>query len=81
MDLAAAIHDALKKHVSLQTLRDIICLYKHSGGTQQEAYVTLEKVRDECEESQEDLILELMDFVSGFCSKDQRIWDDMLIHS
>jgi hypothetical protein len=82
MDLAAEIYDALKKQVSLQMLREIVCRYKHSGGTQQEAYVTLEKIRDEwVEESQEDLILKLMDFVSGFCSKDQRIWDDMLIHS
>ena len=30
------------------------------------------------EEPDEDRILELMDFVAGFCAQDQRIWDEIL---
>ena len=81
MDLEAEIKEALKKQAALQTLREIVCRYKHSGGTQQEAYITLEKIRcEQIEESSEDRILELMDFVSGFCSKEQRIWDEVLVN-
>jgi hypothetical protein len=40
----------------------------------------LEKIRDEQrEEPDEDCILELMDFVAGFCVQDQRIWDEILV--
>jgi hypothetical protein len=79
MNLKVEIKDALNKQASLQSLREIVCQYKHSGGAQQEAYGILEKIRHECtEEFHEDLILEIMDFVSGFCSKEQRIWDEVL---
>ena len=61
-------------------LREIVCQYKQSGGTQQAAYVTLEKIRHEqMEEPAEDRILELMDFVAGFCAQDQRIWAEVLV--
>ena len=50
------------------------------GGTQQAAYVALEKIRDEqMEEPDEDRILELMDFVAGFCAQAQKIWDESLV--
>ena len=80
MNLESAIKGALKKQVSLPMLREIVCQYKHSGGTQQAAYVTLEKIRHkQIEEPDEDRILELMDFVAGFCAQDQRIWDEILV--
>ena len=80
MNLEGEITEALKKQASLQMLRDIVCQYKQYGGTQQAAYITLEKIRDEqMEEPDEDRILELMDFVAGFCAQDQRIWDEILV--
>ena len=80
MHLEDAINGALKKQASLQMLREIVCQYKQNGGTQHAAYVTLEKIRDEqMEEPDEDRILELMDFVAGFCAQDQRIWDETLV--
>jgi hypothetical protein len=79
MDLEVEIQDALNKQTSLQSLRQIVCRYKHSGGSQQEAYGILENIRHECSaEFQADLILDLMDFVAGFCAKEQRIWDEVL---
>ncbi len=80
MNLEGEITKALKKQASVQTLREIVCQYKQYGGTQQAAYMTLEKIRDEqMEEPDEDRILELMDFVAGFCVQEQRIWDEILV--
>jgi hypothetical protein len=51
---------------------DTTLRYKQSEGTQKSTYAILEKIRDdELEESDEDRILELMDYVSGFCSQDK----------
>jgi len=80
MNLEGEIKGALKKQASLQMLREIVCQYKRNRGPQQAAYVTLEKIRHEqMEEPDEDRILELMDFVAGFCAQDQRIWDEILV--
>ena len=80
MDLENEIQTALKKQVPLPMLREIVQRYKQCGGTQKTAYDALEKIRqDYSDEPCEDLILDLMDFVAGFCSKDQRIWDEVLI--
>ena len=66
--------------MSLPILIALLYKYKQSEGTQKSAYAILEKIRDdELEEADEDRIWELMDFVSGFCSQDKRIWDEMLI--
>ena len=41
---------------------------------------SLEKIRrEQMEEPGEDRILELMDFVAGFCAQDQKIWDEILV--
>jgi hypothetical protein len=80
MNLEGDIKEALKKQASLQMLREIVCQYKQNGGTQHTAYMTLEKIRHEqMEEPDEDRILELMDFVAGFCAPGQRIWDETLV--
>lgn len=80
MNLEEEIKEALKKQASIQMLREIMCQYEQHGGTQQAAYVALEKIRDEqMEEPDEDRILELMDFVAGFCAQDQWIWGEILV--
>jgi hypothetical protein len=80
MILEDTIKEALENQASLQMLREVVCQYKQHGGTQQAAYVTLEKIRHEqMEEPDEDRILELMDFVAGFCAPEQRIWDEILV--
>ncbi len=79
MNLEKEIKKALNQKASLQTLREIISRYKQCGGTQQDAYGTLEHIRcASIEGISEDLLLDLMDFVTGFCSKNQRIWDKVL---
>jgi hypothetical protein len=80
MDFESEIRTALQKQVSLPLLREIVQRYKYWGGTQKQAYGTLEKIRQEySDKPDEELILDLMDFVAGFCSIDQRIWDKVLI--
>jgi len=80
MNLESEIKEALQKNVSLPTLVDLLYQYKQIGGLQKEAYAILEKIRDnDIKESMEDRVLELMDVVSGFCSQDKRIWDEVLI--
>ncbi len=55
------------------TLRD----YRHQGVTRQEVQHALEVLRDEVvDEAVEDQILEVMDLVSGFCSRENTVWDD-----
>ena len=59
MNLEGEIKVALKKQVSLQMLREIVCQYKQNGGTQHAAYMTLEKIRaEQMEEPDEDRIWE-----------------------
>ena len=80
MDFESEIKTALQKQVLLSLLREIVQRYKQWGGTPKRAYGTLEKIRQEySDEPGEELILDLMDFVAGFCSIDQRIWDELLI--
>jgi len=80
MSLEDQIKRSLQKQESLQMLREILCQYKQHGGTQQAAYETLEKIRcEQMKEPDEDRVLELMDFVAGFCAQDQKIWDEILV--
>lgn len=56
-------------------LVQILRHYKLSGGKQEHAQQTLEHLRSTINhEEQEDKILELMDFVAGFCSPHMSIW-------
>jgi hypothetical protein len=81
MDFETEIKAALKQQAPLPMLREIVHRYKQHGGTQKNAYSALEKIRQEYREDPgEDLLLDLMDFVAGFCSTDQRIWDEILIN-
>jgi hypothetical protein len=52
--------------------------FKDRGVTKDEMYHTLEILRQQApDETAEDRILEVMDFVSGFCSEDKRICDQV----
>jgi hypothetical protein len=50
--------------------------YKAKGVTQDEVYSWLEALREKAsDEVTEDRILEVADFVAGFCSPHMKIWD------
>ena len=81
MDFEIEIKAALKQQAPLPMLREIVHRYKQRGGTQKNAYSALEKIRQEySEDPGEELLIDLMDLVAGFCSTDQRIWDEVLIN-
>lgn len=64
---------------SARPLEDIVALlrqYKAQGVNRNEVYAFLESLRDRAsDEAEEDRILEIADFVAGFCSPYMRIWD------
>lgn len=50
---------------------------RHHGITQSEMYSALESLRQRAtNEAMEDRILEVADFVAGFCSPHMKIWDN-----
>jgi hypothetical protein len=72
MDLQIGIKNALSLSELVGTLRE----FKREGGSQSEALEVLEALRNEStEEKSEDVLLELMDFVTGFCSPHMRLWN------
>jgi hypothetical protein len=75
MDLRSDLLIALESKVTLQELVKRIKKFKEDGGEQSEALKILEDIRQAMsEEASEDIVLELMDFVTGFCSPHMRIW-------
>jgi hypothetical protein len=63
-------------------LEDIVSLlrgYKSQGVAQDEVYSFLESLRGRApNEATDDRILEVADFVAGFCSPHMRIWEEAL---
>ncbi|WP_156176013.1 hypothetical protein [Hymenobacter terrenus] len=73
--LEEALRLQLSADDSLQELVHTIRQYKLIGGSQQDAMHVLEHLRDTISaEEHEDKILDLMDFVTGFCSAHMSIW-------
>jgi hypothetical protein len=57
----------------VSTLRE----YRRQGMTRDEAQLALEALRDQArDEAVEDRILEVMDVVSGFCSRVNLVWEE-----
>ncbi len=50
-----------------------IVRFKNNGGSQREAQTILEELRVEFQE-REDKILELLDYVAGWCQRKHQIW-------
>lgn len=71
------LSEELKQHLLLQMknkdndlllLRDCLIDFKNRGMDEESMYVSLEELRVGSDEETEDLLLELMDFVRGFCN-------------
>jgi hypothetical protein len=62
---------------SYVVLRDDLVLFQENGGTQEAALALLYQMREACtpeDEEWEDTLLDLMDFVTGYCQPKWRIW-------
>ena len=71
------LNEELKQHLLLQmknkdndllVLRECLIDFKNRGMDEESMYVSLEELRAGSDEETEDLLLELMDFVKGFCN-------------
>ena len=72
------IIQGLKDNKDILELREEIILFKNNGGSQKEAEKILTALRTTYKnnEAKEDKILELLDFVRGWCAAGLRIWED-----
>ncbi len=59
---------------SLEQLWHVLHDFKEAGGERADAYSALEKLKSELDAPEEDLLLEAMDCVNGFCNVSDRIW-------
>ena len=80
-DYKKAIFNIISNGNDLHELCNTTVRFKTDGLTQSDAYCTLVEIRARFisqDEVKEDLILELMDFVAGWCQVKHDIWDDVL---
>ena len=76
-----AIINAISNGAGLDELYNTTVRFKADGLTQAGAYCALKEVKTgfiSQDETKEDLILRLMDFVVGWCQVRYNIWDDVL---
>jgi len=70
------LESAIQGLMSLEEIVALLRRYKEQGVTQPEVYALLESLRDQApNEAVEDRILEVADFVAGFCSPQMKIWE------
>ena len=55
-------------------LREVLVEYKNSGMDKNFMLEKLEELRSGCDSDTEDVILDLMDFVTGYCRPDLKIY-------
>jgi len=74
LELQDALFEAAS--VDLEHLLDVLKDFQAVGGSRDDAYRALESIRERADEEVEDVILEGMDIVVGFCAPSARIWPD-----
>ncbi|MEM6769083.1 MAG: hypothetical protein AAF597_00750 [Bacteroidota bacterium] len=68
---------ALHSSANLDELLLIVRQFKHEGGTQEEAEQSLMNLLSEdIDEPSDDLIREVLDFVTGWCQPSNTIWPE-----
>jgi len=72
--LKSQIVSALVENKPIQSLHEVLVSFRDSGGTKDDAYTSLNELREEFQGESEDKILELMDFVTGSCSPHMKVW-------
>jgi hypothetical protein len=72
----AELEGAIKSGKSLEDIVVILRRYKEQGVAQGEVYAFLEGLHIAApDEATDDRILEVADFVAGFCSPHMKVWD------
>lgn len=63
-----------KHHNDLRTLRECLIKFKDSGMNKESMLQNLEKLRSRSDSETEDILLDLMDFVTGYCNPELSIY-------
>jgi hypothetical protein len=75
--LQADLQSAVRSGRPVEEIVTLLRSYKAQGATQDEVYSLLVKLREQAaDEATEDRLLEIADFVAGFCSPHMKIWDN-----
>lgn len=67
--------------VDLMFYHDLLKKFKASGGSQEKAYSIVNSILDNYmgkNEDIEDLVREILDFITGWCQKDMKVWENTL---
>jgi len=76
-DLRQALERAILSGMSLEEVVAILRQYKAQGVTRDEVYSLLDALRATApNEAADDRILEVSDYVAGFCSPHMNVWDE-----
>ena len=74
-DFRAELAQAFAAGRSLEELLDLVVGFRHRGIAQEAMYLALQQLRASApDEAYEDRVLDVMDFVWGWCHVSQRIW-------
>jgi len=75
-EIETELEAAVKSDLPLGEIVAMLRRYKEQGTTQAEAYAFLERLhRAGPDGATDDRILEVADFVAGFCAPHMKIWD------
>jgi hypothetical protein len=72
-DMTQTFHDILNESNALSMLRTEMIELRLEGVSKPEIYAALESLRAQATEEQDDIILEAMDVLVGFCRPTMRI--------
>ncbi len=63
-----------RKPGKLGRLYNVVVKYRDEGGSQEAAMLSIEALRSRLAEADDDTLLELLDFVFGWCKPELQIW-------
>jgi len=76
-ELRKDLEAAIRSQVPLDEIVSMLRRHKERGATREQAYSILTSLRESASgEATADRIVEVADFVAGFCAPHMKIWDD-----
>jgi hypothetical protein len=76
-ELRQELEEAIRSGSPLEEIVALLRCYRAQGVTRDEVYSFLDSLRSTApDEATDDRILEVADFVAGFCSPHMRVWDE-----
>jgi hypothetical protein len=76
-NLSKELEEAITAGLPLRQIVSTLREYRRQGITRDDVQLALQALRDRArDEAVEDRILEVMDIVSGFCSRENTVWEE-----